>query len=56
MGEQVEGLEAGGLGKVCRVSVGWEGEIGVGSVGQSKVGDEVVEASIVSRSNRANLS
>lgn len=56
MGEQVESLEAGRLGKVCRVGVGWEGEVSVGGVGQSKVGDEVVEAPIVSRSNRANLS
>lgn len=47
MREQVEGLEAGWVGEVGCVGVGWEGEVGVGCVSHGEVGGEVVEAAVV---------
>lgn len=41
--EEVEHLEAGRIGEVGCVGVGWEGEVGVGCVFHCEVGCEVVE-------------
>lgn len=54
--EQMECLETGRLAEVGCVCVGWEGEVRVGGVGQGEVGDEVVETSVVSCPDRADLS
>lgn len=47
VGEQVEGLEAGGVAEVGVVGVGVEGEGGVGGVFGGEVCREVVEAAVV---------
>ena len=43
VGEEVEELQAGGVGEVGCVGVGGEGEGGVGGVFHGEVGGEVVE-------------
>lgn len=42
--EKVEGLQAGGVGEICVIGVGGEGEVGVSGVFHGEVGGEVVEA------------
>lgn len=54
MREEVERLEAGGIGEVSVVRVGGKGEVGVGRVGHGKVGDEVVEASVVGQADEGD--
>lgn len=55
MGEQVERLQASGIGEISRVSVGTECYVCIGGVGEGKVGDEVIEAAIMCFSDECNL-
>jgi hypothetical protein len=45
--EEVESLEACGVGKVCSVSVGFEGDVCVGCVFWGEVSSKVVEGAVV---------